>query len=311
MRPRREAPPALVRIEQRRISRLGAHLLGVPRGGVVAPVVGDLGERGERLAAVGFAPPVAEGQVLLPAIVGRRTRFNADGDDRPERTRPKERVPSLTSVPSGGAPDQRRVHNWSYARYPRSRVPGPNVELRVAADARGRHLIATESFRRGDDDARLTHTINLLLEVFGDCLLLRAGPPPPRSPLTHLNWTVCAADPLDPGAVAARFGPAIDELAPPVRAVARHRLRRVLELGPDFVAVGRAGYRGCGVFGFGPYRRFVVESLFHDNATHVSGRSWDELSRRPKCDLLAGLPGDQPIAHARGWEARLRAAVEG
>lgn len=64
------------------------------------------------------------------------------------------------------------------------------------------------------------------------------------------------------------------------------------------------------MFGFPAHRRVVVESLVHDNATHVSARGWDELSRRPKSELLAGLPGDQPIAHERGWETRLRAAVE-
>lgn len=310
MRQRREAPPAHVRIAQSRISRLGAHLLGVPRGGLVAPAVVGLERHAARLAAIGFTPPVEEGQVLLPAVVGRRTRFNADGDDRPERQLPKERVPSLTSVPRGRvAPDERGVHNWSYARYPRTRIPGPNVELRIVADGRGAPMIASETFRRGEDDARLTHTINLLLEIFGECLLLRDDPTPPGSPVTRLNWSVCAADP-EGRAATATFAAVIDDLAPPMRAVARHRLRRVMELQPDFVAVGRAGYRGCGVFGFARHRRFVVESLFHDNATHVSARGWEELSRRPKSDLLAGLPGDQPIPHARGWEAQLRAAVE-
>lgn len=309
MRPRREAPAA-VRIEQRRISRLGAHLLGVPRGGLVAPVVGDLRPRARLLEAVGFPVRLQEGQVLLPVIVGRRSRFNADGDDRPERQRPKERVPSLNSVPHGRRESaERRVHNWSYARYPRTRIPGPGVELSVVRDGGGALLIATEAFRRGEDDARLAHTINLLLEIFGECVLRRDDPLPAAAGQTRLNWEVAPAGPGGrPGADG--FASAIAQLAPPVRAVARHRLERILELEPDFIAVGRAGYRGCGVFGIARHRRFVVESLFHDNATHVSGRGWDELSRTRKSDLLTGLPGDQPILHSRGWEGRLRAAVE-
>lgn len=302
----RTAVPAPIRIEQRRISRLGAHLLGVPRGGVVAPVLEDPAAHARRLDEVGFVRPLREGQVVLPAILGRRSRFNADGDDRPERQRPMERVPSLNSVPRG-RPDgeERSVHSWSYARYPRIRIPGPGVELRAAGSG-ARLVIATEVFRRGEDDARLTHAINLLLELFGECVLRREDPVRPGIEEVRLNWERLApgADPVS------AFAPATERLAPPVRAVARHRLRRILDLGPEFVAVGRAGYLGCGLFGFTRWRRFVVESLHHDNATHVSGRGWDELSRRPKSDLLAGLPGDRHIPHERGWETRLRAAVE-
>ena len=306
MRPRR-AGEAPIRIAQRRISRLGAHLLGVPRGGVVAPVLDDPASHVRRLEAVGFVRPLAEGQVLLPAILGRRSRFNADGDDRPQRERPKERVPSLNSVargPAGGR--ERSVHSWSYARYPRTRIPGPGVELRVVGRG-ARRVIATETFRRGEDDVRLAHTINLLLELFGECTLLREDPPDAGREEVRLNWERLPAG-ADP---AAAFAPATERLAPPVRAVAWHRLRRILDLEPDVVAVGRAGYAGCGVFGFSERRRFVVESLHHDNATHVSGHGWDELSRRSKSDLLAGLPGDRHIPHERGWETRLRAAVEG
>ena len=107
----------------------------------------------------------------------------------------------------------------------------------------------------------------------------------------------------------APFAPVVDVLAPADRAVAQYRLRQIVELGPDFVAVGRGGYRGCGAFGFGDRGRFVIESAYHDNATHVTSRNWDDLSRHAKSDLLAGLPGDRPIVHSRGWETRLRDAV--
>ena len=64
-------------------------------------------------------------------------------------------MPSLNSVargPAGGR--ERSVHSWSYARYPRTRIPGPGVELRVVGRG-ARRVIATETFRRGEDDVRL------------------------------------------------------------------------------------------------------------------------------------------------------------
>lgn len=303
---------APVRIEQTRISRLGAHLLGVPRGAVVTPALGNLRRHGARLREIGFPATLELGQVLLPAVVGPRSRFNADGEDRPRRDRPKEVVPSLTAMPRGRrgpTAGEDGIRARGYARYPRTRIPAPNVELRVGQRARGDLVVATEAFRRGEQDERLMHAINLLLEIFGECLLLREDLAPASAapgPGKVLNWEVLPGIRTD---LCEPFAPVMGVLSPAERAVAQYRLRRIIELGPDFVAVGRGGYRGCGAFGFGDRGRFVIESAYHDNATHVTSRNWDDLSRHAKSDLLAGLPGDRSIVHSRGWEARLRDAV--
>lgn len=301
-----------MRITQKRIRSLHAHLLGVPRGASLTPALLDPASHAARLRQVGFPAVLEPGQVLLPAVLGPRSRFNADGEERVHRDRPKELVTRLAWarwLERHGA-DQREVRGvrpWTYQRFPRTLVPAPCVELRVVQWETGPAVVA-ETIARGADDARLLHSINLLLELFGECDLL-CGPRAPvvRAPDTRLNWELVA-----PPAAAGAPSPlasVVGDLPLKDRQVAEYRIARVGELEPDFLAVGRAGFRGYAIFGFADRGRFVLESLYGGNETLVSERDWDELSRLGKSELLSDTVQDERIAHSRGWESRLRDAV--
>lgn len=299
-----------MRIAQRRIRTLHAHLLGVPRDAVLTPALLDLGRHAGRLREAGFPARPAPGQALLPAVVGPRSRFNADGGERVHRELPMESVTHLAWarwLERHGAEQRefRGVRPWSYRRFPRSGVPAPGVELRVMRMHGGALAVVAETLRRGRDDARMLHTVNLMLELFGECDMLTEVPEPPVS-LTSLNWELApppAADGVPPGLEAV-----VDDLPPKERQVAEYRLARVGELEPDFLAVGRAGFRGCAVFGFAERGRMVLESLYGDE-TLVGDRPWDEIARLGKAELLEGGALGERIEHRPGWETRLRHAV--
>lgn len=302
----------MLRIEQKRIRRLHAHLLGVPRDAVLTPALVDLDAHRGRLRAIGFPAGLEPGQVLLPAVVGPRSRFNADGGERVHRDRPKELVTRLAWARwlerhGGDQREIRGVRPWSYQRFPRTLVPAPHVELRVVALG-GRLAVAAEPLRRREDGARLLHAINLMLELFGECELLDApAGPVTAAPATRLNWELLAAGGL--AAFPPQLGAVVGHLPLKDRRVAEYRIARVGELAPDFMAVGRAGFRGYAMFGFGDRGRFVLESLYFGNETLVSGRGWDELSRLGKGELLRAGVHEERIPHAPGWESRLRDAV--
>lgn len=300
-------------IAQQRIRSVHSHLIGVPRGAPITPALVHLSGHRARLREIGFPEPLAPGQVLLPAIVGPRSRFNADGRELVHRDRPKETVTHLAWARwlERHGDDQREVRGvrpWTYQRFPRTEVPAPGVELRVVALAGGLTVVAAETIARGADDARLLHSINLLLELFGECSLLGdedLGPAP--EPGTRLNWDLLAPD--DPPHMTSRLGAVLGDLPLKDRQVAEYRIARVGELEPDFLAVGRAGFRGCAVFGFTGRGRYVLESLYHGSETLVTDRGWQELSRLGKAELLSDRVHEQRIAHSRGWESRLRDAV--
>lgn len=300
------------RIVQKRIRSVHTHLLGMPRGTPITPALTDVARHRRRLREVGFPERLEAGQVLLPAIVGPRSRFNADGDERVHRDRPKEIVTRLAWARwlERHGEDQREVRGvrpWPYQRFPRTQVRAPGVELRVVTLADGRLAVAAGTLERGADDARLLHSINLLLELFGECDLLGRddlAPAPAEAAGTRLNWELlppAAPEPLER---------VVEGLPPKDRHVAEYRIARVRELEPDFLAVGRAGFRGYAIFGFAERGRFVLESLYHGNETLVSGHDWDELSQLGKSELLGDRVHEQRIEHSRGWESRLRDALD-
>ncbi len=302
-----------MRVEQKRICSLNSHLLGVSRRALVTPALLDVRAHGARLRQIGFPQRLEVGQVLLPAVVGPRSRFNADGQERVHRDRPKEFVTRLAWARwlERHGDDQREIRGvrpWKYERFPRTLIPAPNIELRVVGLGGGRLAVVAETLRRGADDQRLLHSVNLMLELFGECHLLE-GPVTPIAPSrpTRLNWELLA----DPGLpeVPSRLEAVVEHLPRKDRQVVDYRIARVGELEPDFIALGRAGFRGYAMFGFGDRGRFVLESLYYGNETVVSDRRWQELESLGKGELLRECSDTQRIEHSRGWESRLREAV--
>jgi hypothetical protein len=302
-----------MKITQKRIRSLHAHLLCVGPDAVITPALLDLDPHRDRLREIGFPPGLEPGQVLLPAVVGPRTRFNAEGEERVHRDRPKEFVTRLAWArwQERHGNDQRVIRGvrpWNYQRFPRSLVPPPGVELRVVSD--GRLAIVAETIQRGVDDERLLHSINLMLELFGECDLLDESPVSlaADAPVSRLNWELIPAGPA--GDIPPQLGDLVGALPAKDRRVAEYRIARVEELEPDFVAVGRGGFRGYAVFGFSERGRVVLESLYSGHETVVSDRCWEELSRLSKSELLADAGHEEHIEHSPGWESRLRDAVQ-
>jgi hypothetical protein len=301
----------VTRIVQQRIRTLHPHLLGVPRETVLRPGLTDPGAHRGRLREIGFPEGLEAGQVLLPAVVGPRSRFNADGDERVHRDRPKEFVSRLAWgrwIERHGT-DQREIRGvrpWNYERFPRTPIPAPHVELRVRALAGGR-LAVVAGVAGGGGDPLLRHAVNLMLELFGTCDLLHDDALPPAPAAAPLNWQMYSAEGLPE--VPAPLRPVVGPLPLKDRRVAEYRIARVGELQPDVMAVGRGGFRGYAMFGFADRGRLVLENLYRGNETLVTDRDWRDLSRLGKGELLGDDVGGQRIAHSRGWESRLRQAI--
>ncbi len=295
------APP--VRISQSRIGRLHTHLLGVPRDAVLTPCVTGVDQHTSRMREVGFPGRPQVGQEVLPAVVGPRSRFNADGAEQVRRDRPPERVARLAWtgwVERDGDRERavRDVRPRSFRRLPRARQAAPEVRLSVCQGRSGDLVLATEPLTRGRDDARMFHAVNLLLELFGECVMIdererRLA----RGTQSRLDWEV-----VTPAEAIAALS---DGVPAPMRPVAERRLAAVAALEPRFAAVGRGGFAGCGVFGPSPEGPLVVECLHA--GTHVTARSWPDLVALSKAELLGGA--EVEIAHAPGWEDRLREAA--
>lgn len=299
-----------------RIRSLRRHLAGVPEG---APVVVGLREPdrfAQRLQQVGFSSELAVGETVLPAIIGPRTKFNAEGDYIIHRDRPKEtayRQTVWTWFEFRGPYDREEVSkvvDVPYERYPRTFRPPPSVQIQVAVRAESKYLV-TEAVPHDEAHAAdLLHRINLFLELFGEAETLTADLDGYIvAEVRRLNWTV-----LPPGEhpwprLQKQLQPIVDQAAEGNRPLLLHRLSFINAYKPTFTAVGRAGFAGYIVFGFPEKDLFVLESLYYGNATYVFGEQWEALSRMTKAEILGGHLERDRIIHRDGWQRAVRALL--
>jgi hypothetical protein len=306
-----------MRIVAKSVRSLDRHLPGVAQGTALLPALTELEDHERALERVGLGWPVREGDSVLPRALGPRSKFNAEGGETIHRDQPREQVWHLVWTRWLEWHGREQREEWgtrarSYSRFPRTPISPPEVELKVAKDAQGELVVVTAPLRFGvDDPDALLHHVNLLLELFGQCELLTEdlGPllgPPER----RLNWGLLPRGRRPWPQLREDLRLVVQDLPDGDRQVAEYRLRLMNSFGPDFFALGRAGFTGYVVFGFEDRGRYVLESLFTGNATYIFGDDWERLSGLTKAQIIQGDLAEERIVHNRSFERRLRGAIE-
>lgn len=300
-------------IEGRRIRSLDRHLAFVPTGAQVAFGVGLDTVPQNALHKIGFSSALQVGDTILPSAIGPVTAYNTHGGyivhkDRPMETFYMQRVWTWQEWHGRDREEKSKIVDIPRKRYPRTFLPPPSVELTVAAGPNGKSMLITPVFvkqQKSEDD--ILHAINLLLECFGSCLVLardlRSIVP---GTLRRLNWEILPQGRRPWPALRAAVREVVNEQPEGSRPVIEHRLEFVNRQGAEFVAVGRAGFRGYLVFGFAAKDTYVLESTLPDNATYVLGSTWETLSQLTKAEILGGGLHLARLIHRQGWENQLR-----
>jgi hypothetical protein len=194
-----------------------------------------------------------------------------------------------------------------YLRYPRTKIEAPAVELEVQNDPAGAPLLVVDPLDfLPENDAALLHRINLFRELFGEAAVLTEDLEHyVRVETRRLNWELLPSGEMPWEQLQTHVNPLIDAMGERKGPVASRRLRLLTqEFHPDLVAVGRAGFSGYLVFGYGDV--YVMESLYYGNATYVFGSDWEVLSKLTKAEILNGDLQEARIIHREAWENEIR-----
>ena len=153
----------------------------------------------------------------------------------------------------------------------------------------------------------MLHAVNLFLEIFGQCTVLSENLDEIIvAPVRRVNWDILPAGrrPWD------KLKPFIEKIlkqAPEGRQpVIDYRLQMINRYGPEFVAVGRAGFHGYLIFGFPTKNLYLLESAYTGNATYVFAENWEKLSQLTKAEILTGKLQKDRLIHREGWETRVK-----
>jgi hypothetical protein len=301
-------------IRKRRIRKVEKYLGFITPGSRIALGLSEINRLVDKLHLCGFSQALEIGETVLPnASLGPVSQFNAEGKYIKHKDQPMETAYRMVEwhwKEFRGRHDTEDMTDWrnvSYPRYPRTYVSAPSVELQIASNAQGSSMLIADPVEYNEDNFdTIRHTVNLFLEIFGECQIFGDDLEQIiHSPLIRLNWKI-----LPPGRypwerLEEHVRPLIEQARQGNQVIIEDRFKTINGYNPDFHAVGQAGFYGYVVFGFPAKGIFVFESIFTRNATYVFDENWEDLSKMTKAEILSEQLQRDRIIHLRGWHDRI------
>lgn len=302
----------MIKINQKRISNLSSHIPNEMFGKNLIVSVNASAYTENAVTRIGLPYPLCAGNTILPSVIGRVSKFNANGKEVAQKHLPKEtlyRDMEFTRTEWHGK-DRVEVTDivWiPYQRYPRIFIKPPSVELLVICNQAGQTFItANEITYNVENVDLLKHSINLFLEAFGECIIFTEHIDNVITYQVHrLNWDILPAGQHPWRDILESINRNRAVQSPKSNAAALHRFKDINSLEPDFHAIGQGGYKGYVVFGFTQKGIYVFESQYVNNATYVFGGNWQELSQLSKSEIINGDLHIARIVHFPTWRADL------
>lgn len=293
-------------IKQTRINSL-KHFSLLKEEATFMLVVNNVERFPEKVVKFGFDPELKADTKILPATLNRYAFKNAEQYATINRSLPKEdyyQTVYWTRTEWAGRGETREVTEFNdikRQRYHRDFHLPFSVEFTLYEDKGSKFICSDEMvFSNGNKD-KIINTVNMLLGIFGECEIV-SEQISSKSKTIHLSWDI-----LPPGKYPwSKVKADIEEIIANRNVTQQHMMLRSCEsinnLGPDFVAYGRAGFKGYAVFGFVHKNLYILESVIPNNATYIFEKDWEELSKLSKAEILDFKLHKARIVHNSNWK---------
>ncbi len=295
----------MLKISQTRIRSLKKYLPFIQGKEIVISI--STNSNASKMKLAGFSSSPQEGEKILPIPVGTISSFNAEGKENVRKDLPMEthyRQIEWTWKQYAGYKETKEVteiRDCPYERYPREFVEPPSVELKLAQEK-----VVSPVLSYPKDEDLIIHTINLFLEIFGECEILNSNLKEIiKTPEKSLKWAVLPEGEMPWNKIEKDLEPALKKANSQEKAVFRDRFDTINSYKPDFGAYGLAGFSGYVVFGFKKKNLYICESIWHGNAIYVFQEEWRELSKKTKAEILRGGLQKERIIHYQDWKDRI------
>ena len=196
-------------------------------------------------------------------------------------------------------------------RYPRELIAPPSEELLIDSYNQNNIIVSRAFTKYPENYEAIKHAINLFLELFGECDLIRENYTPFLfENITRLNWKILPKGEYPWERIREIARERIERQPRGNRPVISQRLEKITSHTPNFVAVRQGGFYDYIVFGFPIRGIFILESLKNGNATYIFDHNWEELSKMTKAEILNNQLQTERIFHRPGWEYRINSFFE-
>ncbi|MDF7683345.1 hypothetical protein PT287_07500 [Lactobacillus sp. ESL0679] len=241
--------------------------------------------------------------------IGKMSQRNTVGEFIPDKSKPKEiayRTHEWVLKDWGG-----NLHSGisedPYERYPRIFKSPKNFKF-VCIDKK---LIISKKFINNKNELNnIKFAINLLLEIFSEAETFEINEESRKieSIKETVNWQI-----LPKGE---RIWKVINE-GKSRKLISKSESKRIDErfkyinrFIPDKIYQGIGGYTGYLVYEFKKAKIYVFDSVMYGNATYIFNRSWEEVSKLTKKEILENHLEERRIIHSNNWKAELKNMLE-
>lgn len=264
-----------------------------------------------KLSKTGFEGTPADGDTILPKTIGPVTRFNAHGSFNIRKDLPKESRYIRTIrwrwkefrgrhhfVEREGFKD---IYKDCYVREP---ISAPGIEVTYLSESN--QLISPWFENTVDQHSVIKHTINIFLELYGNCELLGPDMVPTHIPIRKVNWRILPPGEYPWDRLSEHLSRHLRGKSDGTKAVILDRQQTIYALNPTEISVGLGGFHDYMAYIFTPQRMVVLESIQKDNALYVFGQDWQHFAQMTKAEIIRGDLYRARIIHSTGWKDRLR-----
>jgi uncharacterized ubiquitin-like protein YukD len=262
-----------------------------------------------KLVQLGFSSSLQIGERLLPSVEGSISKYNADGRYEKLKDLPKEifYINRTVNIKDWHGDYHLVSQSIPYERYQRRFIDAPSRELTIGKDNENNKIIVSNTIKLTSENKPLIkHTINLFLELFGECLVVDDELySRQKTPIKRVNWNILPKGKIPWDKLKEPLLRLLEKRSIENKEDSLKRFEYINGFSPDFVATGNGGFNDYVVFGFTDRNLYVLENSFAGNATYIFDKDWEELSQLTKAEILVEKLQKHRLIHRSNWRRNI------
>lgn len=274
--------------------------------------VSDIDRFNDELIRIGFSENLELGETVLPKIIGPATRFNAEGKNNKLKDLPKETAYRQVMwkwkqfIGGGNYEEIEEIRDVPYERYQVEFVPPPSEELSIIEVDNQKMILSSRILKTEANSVKAKNIFNLFFEIFGECMMLNSNLDTLSLPeVQRKNWSVLPPGEYPFEIIEEHINQSLQIVRNRNSRVIKHRIQKITQYEPNFIAIGNAGFTGYWIFGFPDKNIYILESVYPNNATYVLGENWENISKMSKSDILRNDFHIARLVHRISWNEEI------
>lgn len=304
----------IILIKQTRINSCKCFAAAVP-GTNIRVRVEEVGRFDDKLRAFGFKETDENGTSILPSVVNRYAKKNAEPFFIIDKNLPLEDYTQTvywTRYEWAGKGQLNPVTDFSYIkkqRYHRDYFAPYSVYFTLITDGANRYIVSDDILFSEENHDKLLNTVNMLLGLFGECTV-DFTEQERKTKRVVVNWDILPKGKYPWIVVKEAVGNLTKGHTKTRTEMMLRNCEAIYAKHPDFVAYGRSGFKGYAVFGFTSRNLYILESVVPNNATYVLENDWETISQLSKAEILSHELHKARIIHSENWQKNFDKIME-